>query len=199
MQDLPTQQDRFALFRQHVLRDLAGKRFGRLIVIAYAGNAKWSCVCDCGAHCVVRGSHLRRGQTRSCSCLQKERATTHGMSGSKEYRAWENMMQRCFNPRHPSYGDYGGRGITVREKYLPFEGWFTDIGLALSPDHTLDRIDVNGHYEPGNVRWATRSEQQRNRRPPKRKRRRSSLAEIQAYGASLARAASAPGGLRDAP
>jgi hypothetical protein len=180
--------------------NLRWKRFGRLVVRDYAGGTKWVCICDCGAHRIVSGASLRGGKTRSCGCLARDVATKHGMSRSKEYNAWKSMKARCFNPRHQAYENYGGRGITVCEKYLPFEGWFPDVGLAPSPDHSLDRIDNDGNYAPGNVHWATRSEQTRNRRPPKqRKRRRSSLAEIQAYAASLARAASAPGGVRAAP
>jgi hypothetical protein len=142
------------------LIDLIGKRFGRLRVIAYAQNHKWSCVCNCGARVNVDGNHLRRGCTKSCGCLRKK----HGMSGSPEYKTWVNMKQRCFNPCNPAYENYGGRGIIVHEQWLNFEDYFADTGTR-PPGYSLDRIDNDGNYEPDNVRWTTSKQQRQNQRP----------------------------------
>ncbi len=144
--------------------DLIGKRFGRLRVIAYAGRSRWCCVCDCNARVVVRGERLRSDRTKSCGCLRKIRATKHGMHGTPEYNSWRGMKDRCNNPRHPFYKYYGGRGITVCDEWLPFEGFFADTGtrpVACS----LDRVNPDGNYDPGNVRWADRKLQTQNRRP----------------------------------
>lgn len=85
------------------------------------------------------------------------------MKRTPEYLAWRNMRTRCFNPRIQQWADYGGRGITVCERWLTFENFYADMGLRPSPRHSLDRLDNDGNYEPGNVRWATREEQQQNR------------------------------------
>lgn len=91
--------------------------------------------------------------------------TTHGMTGTKEYNAWCNIKKRCYSKSHAQYGDYGGRGISVCQRWLDsFESFFTDVGRAPSPAHTIDRSENDGNYEPGNVRWATRSEQNSHRR-----------------------------------
>jgi hypothetical protein len=152
--------------------DLTGKRFGRWVVIAYAGRSRWSCVCDCGVHRVVDGNMLRRGESKSCGCLHRElakaRATKHGMRGTPEYRSWQAMKSRCFNPRNPAYENYGGRGIVPCEEWLSFEGYFADTGTR-PPGCTLDRIDNDGGYTPSNWRWADRKQQNQNRRPQRRR------------------------------
>jgi len=108
------------------------------------------------------------------------------------------MLQRCFDANSKAYCWYGGRGITVCKRWLKFENFYADMGDP-PPGLSIDRINNDGNYEPGNCRWSTRAEQVRNRRPPKRKRQRSSLAEIQTYAAVVSRAASVPGGVRAAP
>jgi len=187
--------------------DLVGKRFGRWKVIAphpkryWRGRAAgWVCRCSCGVERVVLGFSLRRGESTSCGCAQREmitkRVTTHGLSNSRVYCIWENMKQRCLNPNSPNYSYYGGRGITVPEEWCPFVNFFAVVGHA-PPGKSLDRPDNDRSYGPGNWRWATPKQQRANQRP--RKRRRAKLDDIRAYAASLARAASANGRARGAP
>jgi len=153
--------------------DLAGQRFGRLVVERRVDNDKhggtrWLCTCDCGKSHVCLPSNLRGGRTKSCGCLNKETATktciTHGMSGTKEYVTWRNMKTRCENPNSTRWEYYGGRGITIcREWLYSFEAFYQDMGDK--PEGlSLDRIDVNGDYELSNCRWATQSEQCLNQR-----------------------------------
>jgi hypothetical protein len=150
--------------------DLAGQRFGRLTALHRAPSKKqqayWACRCDCGTVKVARTCALRSGKTQSCGCLQRELAaeqfSTHKMSATPEYGIWLNMRQRCTNPRRKEWPRYGGRGIECR--FTSFEQLLAEIGPRPSPRHSVDRINTNGHYEPGNVRWATREQQSRNKR-----------------------------------
>lgn len=143
-----------------------GDRFGRLRVVGYDGRSKWRCECDCGSVISANASNLTRGSSRSCGCLRSETQRTHGLSRTKEYRIWSGMVERCGNPNRNGYQHYGGRGIRVCARWLTFENFYADIGPI--PDGlTLDRIDVNGNYEPGNVRLASWSTQRTNRRSAK--------------------------------
>jgi hypothetical protein len=151
--------------------DLTGHRFGFLAVIAEAGvtgrgAARWLCWCDCLTEKVVTGCELRRGSVKSCGCqritLNAAGHTRHGMDGTPEAQAYRSAKHRCTNPNSTSWKDYGGRGIEFRFK--SFEEFFAHIGPRPSADHSLDRIATNGHYELGNVRWATDAEQRANKR-----------------------------------
>jgi hypothetical protein len=148
--------------------DLTGQRFGRLMALSYAGKgsngALWLCRCDCGGEKVVIGSSLRSGNTASCGCLVGASWRTHGMGSHPAYGSWDNMITRCTNPRHNAWSHYGGRGIAVCDRWRGFAAFWEDVGATWAPGLTLDRIDVNGNYEPSNVRWITQKEQMRNTR-----------------------------------
>lgn len=155
--------------------DLIEKRFGRLVVQSLAGRqrVRWNCLCDCGNTKIILAIALQRsveqGGTRSCGCLQKERASesrsSHRMSASPEYKAWAAVKTRCTNLRQKQWMDYGGRGIKMCDAWLDsFEAFYADIGPLPASGYTVERNDNTKGYEPGNVRWATRTEQQRNKR-----------------------------------
>ncbi len=157
------------------LIDLTGQNINRLTVIERVDNdkygyVKWLCRCECGKETIVRGGNLKNGHTKSCGCLKKElviqRNYKHGHSldgGSKTYKTWESMIQRCTNLKNKAYKNYGGRGIKVCKSWLKFEGFFQDMGERL-PNMSLDRVDNNRNYCKENCRWATWKEQNRNRR-----------------------------------
>jgi len=160
--------------RKTRIKILTGKRFGRLLVIGHAGSIKnrvhWHCLCQCGNGCTVQAGNLIEHNQTSCGCWKNEktsrRARSHGESaGGKrttEYSTYKGAKNRCNNPNDLSYARYGGRGIEFR--FNSFPEFLAVVGRKPTPQHTLDRIDNDGHYEKGNLRWATRKEQNRNTR-----------------------------------
>lgn len=158
------------------LEDLTGRKFGRLCVLAPATQgpkgARWLCACGCGKNHEVYGHYLRQGVTKSCGCLRVAKRLKHGFSrhGSRapEYRLWTAMLQRCNNSRCRDYPRYGGRGIKVCERWRVFLNFYADMCPRPAKDLSLDRINNDGNYEPGNVRWATMAIQASNRRKPTR-------------------------------
>ncbi len=155
------------------LIDLTGRIFDRLKVLerdsSVHGRVKWICECSCGKTISVGRSELQSGDTKSCGCLAKEltiaRNITHGESGTPEYGIWSAMKNRCNNSNVGNYKNYGGRGIQVCNRWLnSFENFIQDMGYRPTPQHTLERENVNGDYCPTNCRWATYQEQARNKR-----------------------------------
>lgn len=158
--------------------DLEGMTFNRLTVLGYAGRKGWYCLCKCGTVKTIRGGSLiirpPFRSTQSCGCLYKEVRRTcavkHGeisnRTPSPEYRAYYQALNRCQNPHYYLFAQYGGRGIEFR--FVSFNEFLIDIGRRPTANHSLDRIDVDGHYEKGNVRWATREEQANNKRNNRR-------------------------------
>jgi hypothetical protein len=165
-------RDSSGKFRFH---DLTGQTFGRLFVESRGPNTKHSAtrywvLCTCGSRKLVRAEKLTGGRTRSCGCLNREEASrrngTHRQRNTPEYTIWASMKQRCSNPKNKRFKHYGGRGITVCQQWQDsFEAFLADVGPRPGPEYSLDRFpNPNGHYEPGNVRWATKSQQARNTR-----------------------------------
>lgn len=153
----------------------AGDRYGRLVAIApthLGRRLRWLFKCDCGSERSIRMDAVRCGKTQSCGCLQRERAalssTRHGhhrrSRRSPEYYCWAAMIQRCTNSNCDHFPNYGDRGITVCERWRSFSDFYADVGSRPTPKHTLERLDNDRGYEPGNVVWATRAQQTRNNR-----------------------------------
>jgi len=154
--------------------DETGHRYGRLIVLSEAtkrgghGSMRRKCLCDCGTVVERVGMDLRTGDTKSCGCLRRETTAisrrTEGKSQEPGYAAYKSARARCRNPNSQGYPRYGGRGIEFR--FESYEDWVLALGPRPSSQHSVDRIDNDGHYEPGNVRWATPKQQVQNQKCP---------------------------------
>lgn len=156
-----------------------GDIFTSLTVLRESSPHRFECRCKCGNVCIVSRTNLHTGHKKSCGCLQKEdtkkRLTTHGQTGTPLFKTWMRMKARCYSPSHNSYKNYGGRGIEIcpkwKDDFQSFVYWAVAAGYK--PELSIERINVNGNYEPANCRWATLKEQKNNTRRTHR---------IQAFG-----------------
>lgn len=151
--------------------ELAGRRFAHLTVMALLPERtarkerKWLCICDCGKVTKVIAAHLKSGNTTSCGHAQRATVFKHGLAHSPEYSNWRSMLCRCYVPKKKEFRSYGGRGIGVCDRWrYSFENFYSDMGSRPSPKHQLDRIDVDGNYEPRNCRWVLPKVNARNKR-----------------------------------
>lgn len=149
--------------------DLTGQKFGRLLVLKYIGNSYWLCKCECGNKKNAKAYDLKIGKVQSCGCLNVEKNkklhTKHGLCNHRLNNIWQSMKQRCYNKNNPKYKNYGGRGITICEEWLDnfinFYNWAMANGYQ--DDLTIDRINVNGNYEPNNCRFVNNKIQSNNK------------------------------------
>lgn len=151
--------------------DITGQRFGRLLVLGLSHRKQfkknnviyWECVCDCGTVKKITRSGLVSRDYVSCGCYNKEKQTKHGMEGTRFYKTWRGMIERCNNKKRDSYNNYGGRGITVCNRWLDFKNFYDDMYSNYNDGLQIDRIDTNGDYDVNNCRWVTPKENSNNR------------------------------------
>ena len=156
---------------------MVGKRYERLTVKEFAyvknGHYHWTCLCDCGNYCIAAAHTLNSNRQKSCGCLKnelaKERATKHGLYSTAEYVCWNSILCRTHYKSAKSFHRYGGRGIKICDRWLKFENFLEDMGKRPTKNHSIDRIDNDGDYEPNNCRWATSKQQANNRCTNKRR------------------------------
>lgn len=166
-----------AIKRGPRFKDRTNERVGRLTILRLDRMEKrgriwksfWCCRCDCGTECVLPGANFSSGNTKSCGCLRREAGLTknlrHGRSYTRAYNIWQLLIRRCTDPNNESFADYGGRGITICNRWLEcFENFYADMGDPPTGRHSIDREDNNGGYSKGNCRWATAKQQSRNSR-----------------------------------
>ena len=147
---------------------MVGDRYGRLVVVEDRGGSvarRVKCECDCGNSKKIRFYNLVSGNTKSCGCMVRVGRVTHGQSYGPEYRTWRRMKERCLNRNSENYGRYGGSGVTICDRWrTSFINFYEDMGSKPGPWYSIDRINGEVGYEPGNCRWATSRQQSRNRK-----------------------------------